>query len=46
LEEDLLTPSDILSLIDANPANVRLILTGRDAPAEIASKCKLRKQGY
>lgn len=46
LNEDLLTTADILSLINTNPANVRLILTGCDAPAEITSKCKLRKQGY
>jgi ATP:corrinoid adenosyltransferase len=46
LNEDLLTTADILSLIDTTPANVRLILTGCDAPAEIAAKCKLRKQGY
>jgi ATP:corrinoid adenosyltransferase len=46
VDEDLLTTADILSLIYANPANVRLILTGRNAPAEIASMFKTIKQGY
>jgi ATP:corrinoid adenosyltransferase len=40
VEEDLLTASDLLALMDQRPEHVTLILTGPNAPAELKARCE------
>ncbi|MDZ7619404.1 MAG: cob(I)yrinic acid a,c-diamide adenosyltransferase, partial [Patescibacteria group bacterium] len=45
LEEELLTAEDVVTLMDACPAHVALVLTGRTAPIIIAAQCEPWAEG-
>jgi cob(I)alamin adenosyltransferase len=44
IDEHLLTGFDIARLIQVCPDRVTLILTGRNAPQELAAQCESRQQ--